>query len=142
MIVSYEYKFVGLYLWLYQIIVVAHDVSGKRISYSAVSSATNPTKSYSFILWQKFRIGNVMIRSLQKSQVPDRKVYITGTLNANLSICCLELQIIGSFRLFVASFLSGWVWRMLPRGVSQHRPPSGLRPPNHQSQQSKSPKTS
>ena len=29
-IVSYEYKFVGLlYLWLYQIMVVAHDVSEK-----------------------------------------------------------------------------------------------------------------
>ena len=45
-------------------------------------------------------------KNFQKSNL---KAPLTGTFNANLSICCLELQIIGSFRLFVASFQSGSV---------------------------------
>ena len=46
-IVSYEYKFVGLlYLWLYQIMVVAHDVSEKvALSVSQYNKPNNISSS-------------------------------------------------------------------------------------------------
>ena len=51
-IVSYEYKFVGLlYLWLYQIMVVAHDVWEKlALPLSLPSSTTNHTKPHHHFL--------------------------------------------------------------------------------------------
>ena len=126
-------------LWLYQIMVVAHDVCGKSGSLPQQSTRKSPPKIKQKSMW----IMNNPTPTVDKLKGRWTKSsycwHIHGICFLSRRPCEELLHIflqssvkpielfkvadaIGSFRLFVASFQSGWVLWMWPKGVGQqHR---------------------